>query len=162
MRLKAEEKIIFKVHSHWLYIFLPELILVILGFLVLGFAFLTKLPYWILAVFVILWSFPVVIVFLEWLSINYYLTNLRLIEERGIIGKRIMFVPLNKVQDITCKFGILGRIFGFGDLEIESAGAFGKIVFNFLPQPRKLKEEINRAILEFKANKTNIEVEEAK
>jgi uncharacterized membrane protein YdbT with pleckstrin-like domain len=162
MRLKAEEKIIFKVHLHWLYVFVPELVLVILGFLVLGFAFLTKLPYWILAVFTVLWSFSMLIVFLEWLSINYYLTNLRLIEERGIIGKRIMFVPLNKVQDITCKFGILGRIFGFGDLEIESAGAFGKIVFSFLPQPRKLKEEINRAILEFKENKANMERKELK
>jgi uncharacterized membrane protein YdbT with pleckstrin-like domain len=161
MRLKAEEKIIFKVHPHWLYIFLPELVLVILGFIVLGFAVLTK-SYWILAVFTILWSFPMLIVFVEWLSINYYLTNLQLIEERGIIGKRIMFIPLNKVQDITCKFGILGRIFGFGDLEIESAGAFGKIVFSFLPQPRKLKEEINKAILEFKENKANMERKELK
>jgi uncharacterized membrane protein YdbT with pleckstrin-like domain len=42
---------------------------------------------------------------------------MRLIEERGIIGKRIIFIPLNKVQDVTCGFGILGKIFGFGDLE---------------------------------------------
>jgi uncharacterized membrane protein YdbT with pleckstrin-like domain len=162
MRLKAEEKVIFKVHPHWLYVFFPELVLVILGFIVLGFAFHAKLPYWIMAVFTVLWSFPMLIVFLEWLSVNYYLTNLRLIEERGIIGKRIMFVPLNKVQDITCKFGILGRIFGFGDLEIESAGTYGKIIFSFIPNPIRKKEEINKAILKFETYRNNMEEKEAK
>jgi len=89
------------------------------------------------------------VIFLDWICINYYLTNLRLIEERGIIGKRIMSIPLDKVQDVTCKFGILGRIFGFGDIEIQSAGTYGKIIFGFLPSPRRLREEIERAILQF-------------
>lgn len=60
-----------------------------------------------------------------------------------------MSIWLEKVQDVTCKFGILGRIFGFGDIEIESAGTYGKIVFGFLPRPRKLQEEIEKAILDF-------------
>ena len=68
-----------------------------------------------------------------------------------------MVVPLNKVQDITCKFGVLGRIFDFGDLEIESAGTYGKMVFSFIANPRKRKEEINKAILEFKANRNIME-----
>ena len=89
-------------------------------------------------------------IFLHWVCINYYLTNLRLIEERGIIGKRIVSIWLNKVQDITCTFGIFGRIFGFGNLEIESAGTYGKIVFDALPNPLKLKEEIEKAIFELK------------
>jgi uncharacterized membrane protein YdbT with pleckstrin-like domain len=61
-----------------------------------------------------------------------------------------MSIWLDKVQDITCSFGVLGRIFGFGNLEIQSAGTEGKIVFDFLPNPQKLKEEIEKAILEFK------------
>ncbi len=60
-----------------------------------------------------------------------------------------MSLWLDKVQDVTCKFGILGRIFGFGDIEIESAGTYGKIVFGFLPSPRKLQEKIEKAILDF-------------
>jgi len=89
------------------------------------------------------------VIFLDWIYTKYYLTNLRLIEERGIIGKRIVIIWLDKVQDVTCKFGILGRIFGFGDIEIESAGTDGKIVFGFLPSPRKLREEIEKATLPF-------------
>jgi len=71
-----------------------------------------------------------------------------LVEERGIIGKRIMSIWLDKVQDVTCRFGILGRILGFGDIEIESAGTYGK-VFSFSPSPRKLREEIEKAIFDF-------------
>ena len=89
------------------------------------------------------------VIFLDWICINYYLTNMRLIEERGIIGKRIMSIWLDNVQDVTCKFGVLGRIFGFGDIEIQSAGTYGKIAFTLLPSPRKLREEIERAILAF-------------
>ncbi|MEO0242793.1 MAG: PH domain-containing protein [candidate division WOR-3 bacterium] len=102
------------------------------------------------------------VVLLDWLCIKYYLTNLRLIEEKGIIGKRIMMVPLSKVQDIVCKFGILGRILGFGDLEIESAGTYGKIVFSFIANPRKRKEEINEALLKIKEKESNMKKKKAR
>jgi len=148
MRLEDKEKIIFRVHP-----------------LVFGFVFLKladNSPYWILALFYGALLFAMIIVFLDWLCINYYLTNLRLIEERGIIGKRIMSIPLDKVQDITCKFGILGKMFSFGDLEIESAGTYGKIVFNFIANPRKRKEQISKAILKIKENRNDMKEKEAK
>jgi uncharacterized membrane protein YdbT with pleckstrin-like domain len=161
MRLEAKEKIIFKVHPHWLYVAVPEFTLAILGIFFFPFAY-ALLPQWLLILFAIAILFAMLILFLDWLCTNYYLTNLRLIEERGIIGKRIMMAPLNKVQDITCKFGIMGRIFGFGDLEIESAGTYGKIVFSFIANPRKRKEEINKAVLEFRANRKIMEGKEGK
>jgi uncharacterized membrane protein YdbT with pleckstrin-like domain len=160
MRLEDKEAIIFRVHPHWLYVAFPEFVLVILGAIFLIFAY--ALPIWVLIVFAGALIFAMLIIFLDWLSINYYLTNLRLIEERGIIGKRIMFIPLGKVQDITCEFGILGKIFGFGDLEIESAGTYGKIIFSFIPNPRRRKEEINKAILKFEAYRNDMEEKEAK
>jgi uncharacterized membrane protein YdbT with pleckstrin-like domain len=161
MKLENGEKIIFKVHPHWLYVAFPEIALAIFGI----FSFL--LTYHLLSMqtimlFCVAILLVMLLVFLDWLCINYYLTNLRLIEERGIIGKRIMFIPLEKVQDVTCKFGILGKILSFGDLEIESAGTYGKIVFSFIANPRKRKEEINKAILEFKANRNIMEGKEGK
>ena len=86
------------------------------------------------------------VIFLGWLCTNYYLTNLRLIDERGIIGKRIVSILLKRIQDIKCQFGIWGRIFGFGDLKIESAGTYGKIIFHFISSSREFKEKIIQAI----------------
>ena len=89
-----------------------------------------------------------IVLFLQWVCTTYSLTNLRLLEERGIIGRRIVSIRLTSVQDITCTFGVLGWIFGFGDIEIESAGTYGKIVFGSVPEPGKLREEIEKAILD--------------
>lgn len=56
---------------------------------------------------------------------------------------------LDRVQDVMVRYGILGRIFGFGDIEVESAGTEGKIVFSSLPSPNKLHEQIEKARLNF-------------
>lgn len=146
-----EEEIIFKTNPHWLMVVVPEIALALFGILViiyLSYFLPQQILSWILVLFGAAWGFVMIVIFLYWICIKYYLTNLRLIEERGIIGKRIMSIWLNRVQDVTCKFGILGRIFGFGDVEIQSAGTLGKIIFSFLPKPRKLREEIEKAILE--------------
>jgi len=149
-----EEQVILKTHPHWLFVVVPEVGLAAVGILVFKYLpFLLEgqaiLQQTILLFLGAAWSFVMIVIFLDWICIKYYLTSLRLIEERGIIGKRIMSIWLDKVQDVTCKFGILGRIFGYGDIEIQSAGTYGKIVFSFLPSPRKLREEIERAILSF-------------
>jgi len=150
--LLPDEKVIFRVRRHQLYLFFPLICLIVLFFLFKryfevfipeGFLYLEDL---LLAVI----GFVMFVLFLDWFCTRYYLTNLRLIEERGIIGKRFVSIWLDKVQDVTCKFGVLGEIFGFGDLEIESAGTYGKIVFSFIPSPKKLQKEIEKAILNYK------------
>jgi uncharacterized membrane protein YdbT with pleckstrin-like domain len=150
-----EEKIIFKTNPHWLFVVAPEVVLVVLGILILKYLsyFLIeqiRIQRLILVLFGAVWGIVMIIIFLDWICTKYYLTNLRLIEERGIIGKRIMSIWLNKVQDVTCKFGILGRIFGFGYIEIESAGTYGKIVFDRIPSPRKFQKEIEKASLDLR------------
>jgi len=153
--LLPKERIIFKTNPHWLFVVAPEVALALVGILILKylpFLLPEQIPgsKWLLVLFGVAWAFAMIVVFLHWVCIKYYLTNLRLMEERGIIGKRIMSIWLDKVQDVTVKFGILGRIFGFGNIEIESAGTYGKIVFSFLPSPMKLREKIEKAILNFR------------
>lgn len=150
-----KEGVIFKTHPHWLILVGPEICIGILAVLLIKYLplMLESIdPSLASKIWLILGGalvFVAIVIFLEWVCINYYLTNLRLIDERGIIGKRIMSIPLKRIQDVKCQFGIWGRIFGFGDLEIESAGTYGKITFHFIPSPRKLQEEIEKAILNF-------------
>jgi len=149
----SSEKIIFRVRRHWLYLFFPEICLVVF-FVLLKVYFNVSVSEgyfaWISTLLLVTVSFVMVVLFLDWFCTLYYLTNLRLIEERGIIGKRFVSIWLDKVQDVTCKFGVLGEIFGFGDLEIESAGTYGKIVFSFVRSPKRLQKEIEKAILNYK------------
>jgi len=153
--LLPDEKIIFRTHPHWLVLVGPELCIGILTVLLIKYLPILLQgidPNLVWKIWLILGgalTFVGIVIFLGWFCTNYYLTNLRLIDERGIIGKRIVSIWLDRVQDVTCKFGIWGRIFGFGDLEIESAGTYGKIVFDFAPNPRKKQEEIEEATSNF-------------
>jgi hypothetical protein len=45
---------------------------------------------------------------------------------------------------MTWTFGILGRILGYGDLTIESAGTYGQMNFKGIPKPMKIKTLIER------------------
>jgi len=149
------EKIIFKTNPHRLLLIFPEILGVFLGTVILRYLppFLLKMEcfsLWALIISEGVLVFLMIVIFLEWACTKYYLTDLRLMEKRGVIGKRIVTISLDKIQDVKCKFGIIGRIFGFGDLEIESAGTLGKIIFHFIPAPREFQERIQKAVLESK------------
>jgi uncharacterized membrane protein YdbT with pleckstrin-like domain len=142
-------------NPHWLFAVAPEVGLVLLGILILALLPLSlppqfPFPDWFPPLFALAWAFAMGAVFLDWLFTRYYLTNFRLIEQRGIIGRRIVTIWLDKVQDVTVRFGILGRIFGFGDIEVESAGTYGKIVFNSVPSPTALEHAIKEVIIGYR------------
>ena len=93
--------------------------------------------------------FSIGVIYLDWHYNRLYLTNFRVIKERGIIGKKFVSVWLYKIQDLTVEFGIWGRIFRFGDLTIESAGTFGQMRFKGFSEPMKIKELIEGEITTF-------------
>jgi len=145
------ENIIFKTNPHWLSFAVPAVAIVIIAaaYLLLMPLFLPAgIPFlgWFPVLFSVTCILLIIIILLNWYYIRYYLTNFRLIEERGIIGKRTVSIWLRKVQDISCSYGVLGRVFRFGDIEIKSAGTYGKITFDFLPAPPEFKYKIEKAI----------------
>ena len=77
--------------------------------------------------------------YLDWKFNRLYLTNFRLIKERGIIGKRFMSIRLEGYRRHYLHFRHLGKIFGYGDLTIESAGTQGKMVFKGISKAKEDK-----------------------
>jgi len=149
--LLPDEKIIFKTNPHWLFIVIPVAAIFIFWIIYLLFvcSFIGAVLLDEFVNFCILISsfasvFLIAVLYLDWRFNRLYLTNLRLIKERGIIGKRFMSIRLDNIEDIICDFGIWGRIFGFGHLIIESAGTHGKMVFKGMPKPRKIKLKIEK------------------
>jgi len=51
-----------------------------------------------------------------------YITNRRIVEITGLLGRRISSMPLRQVTDITLRRGVGGELLGYGELRIESAG----------------------------------------
>ena len=143
--LLPNEQIVFQANPHWLFLLasLSQIILFFFFYYFFAcpfFGFLTvSLAHYCYIVSLMILIFIALIFYLDWRFNRLYLTIFRLIIERGIIGKRCMSVRLSDIEDITCSFGILGRILGYGDLLIESAGTHGQMVFKGIPRPRKIK-----------------------
>jgi uncharacterized membrane protein YdbT with pleckstrin-like domain len=57
-----------------------------------------------------------------WLVNRIVVTNQRIIEESGVFNRKVASMPLTKVTDLEYHRSIMGRIFGYGQLNLESAG----------------------------------------
>jgi len=152
--LLPDEKIVFKTNPHWLFIVIPEILIFLfwIFYMLYACSYISVIDFngfesfcFIMSSFTTL--FLMIIFYLDWKFNRLYLTNTRLIKERGIIGKSFMSIWLKNIEDITCSFGIWGiwgRILRFGNLIIESAGTHGKMVFERMPKPRKIKWRIEK------------------
>lgn len=57
------------------------------------------------------------------LTTRYKLTNERLITTNGFISKRVEEVELFRVNDVSLKQGVMERVFGLGDVFLETTDA---------------------------------------
>jgi uncharacterized membrane protein YdbT with pleckstrin-like domain len=57
-----------------------------------------------------------------WLVNRIVVTNQRIIEESGVFNRKVASMPLTKVTDLEYHRSLMGRIFGYGQLNLESAG----------------------------------------
>ncbi len=73
---------------------------------------------------------------LVWWYDRVVVTDKRIIEVSGIVTRKVASMPLEKVTDMTYRRSVGGRLFGYGDLVLESAGqkqAMDEI--EYLPRP---------------------------
>ena len=156
--LFPNEQLIFQTNPSWLLLAWPISILLSVWLLYLFFLcpFVTALTFKGFCFILSTMAFPFAsyIFYLDWRFNRLYLTNFRLVKERGIIGQRFMSIFLEQVEDITVSYGFWGRNFDFGNIEIESAGTYGQMVFKGAPAPFKKKwlieEEIIKAVGQWK------------
>jgi hypothetical protein len=78
-----------------------------------------------------------------WWVDRYVLTTDRILSMSGLITKKVVSLPLAKITDLTYARSVGGRIFGYGSMDLESAGQrdFGRI--DHLPDP----DQFYRAVM---------------
>jgi len=78
-----------------------------------------------------------------WQAKQLVVTTRRVVSRSGIIGKSERSIPLSRVTDVSIKYGLLGRILGYGNIYIESAGGPGtEIVALDLADPDGVRDAI--------------------
>src|SRR5436190_2006354 len=82
--------------------------------------------------------------YLKWISTQFVVTNDRVIHRVGVISKRGIEIPLERINTVFFKQGIFERMIGAGDLGIESAGERGIETFEDVRKPSVVQNEIYR------------------
>lgn len=126
-------------------------LLAALIFLALEIAYLVELrdheqaPHWVMILppLILLWPLA------RWVKRNAAkatLTSDRLRYETGLASKSTRTIQLNKVQDVRVDQRMSQRMFGVGNISIETAGEASRLTLHNIDNPQALADEImNRA-----------------
>jgi uncharacterized membrane protein YdbT with pleckstrin-like domain len=77
----------------------------------------------------------------NWQASVMTVTDQRVIVEEGIIVRTSKVIPLDRVQDVSSKQNVFGRLLDYGNVEIESAGTTPEL-FTYVAHPALLLEQV--------------------
>lgn len=60
--------------------------------------------------------------FVSWSSRFVLVTDLRAIEQSGVVRKRRTMIPLDRIQDVSTERGVFGALLDYGDVIVTTAG----------------------------------------
>lgn len=81
-----------------------------------------------------------------WQNTNFVITSQRVIFRQGLIAKRGMEIPLDRVNNVNFSQGIFERMLGAGDLLIESGGEDGQQRFTDIKDPAGVQNLLHREV----------------
>ncbi len=147
--LNPGETIVLDMHPHWWYFAEPAFAL--LGSITLGILVLTidsegstKTALSYLSIVALVCSAVwLVLRYVKWVTTNFVLTSNRVIFRSGIIAKRGVEIPINRVNNVNFNQTIFERLVGAGDLLIESGGEEGQSRYTDIRQPDEVQRMIH-------------------
>lgn len=143
--LKQGEEVILVTRTHILTLWLPVVVSAVstaLAIILIGTVWILVLP----------------ALALSWLAYKiternhniWVVTNLRIIDEHGLISVNTKESPLDKINNVSYSSSLFGRIFGYGNVEIQTAAETGATVYDMVENPRRLKDSITQMQEDYK------------
>jgi uncharacterized membrane protein YdbT with pleckstrin-like domain len=146
--LNEGEVVVLDLHPHWWFLVAPVAAVVVVLVATVFAATQTDVAAlkFALAGLLLLTVIWLLVRYAKWATTSLVLTNDRLVHRTGILGKSGREIPLDHINDISYKQRIFERLIGAGDVAIESAGERGQELFEDLPKPGRIQNEIYRQI----------------
>jgi uncharacterized membrane protein YdbT with pleckstrin-like domain len=144
-QLKKDEKIIMETKPHWLTLVGPFLLMLIGSIIgiVIG-------SYGLLIGLVLVGYFIYKII--QRNNNLWTVTNLRVIDEYGVFSNNTKESPLDKINNVSYLQSFLGKIFGYGNVQIQTAAEIGSTTYFAVENPKELKDTITLMQEEYKQN----------
>ena len=146
--LTDDEDLVLDLRPHWWFL-APAGALLALAVLFGLTALIKDWPSWI-SVLVGLWVLGSLawfgITYMRWTTTNFVVTSERVISRTGVVSKRGIEIPLDRINTVFFNQSLFERIIGAGDLGIESAGEGGRQTFTDIRKPNLVQNEIYRQV----------------
>jgi len=166
-KLREGERLIFQTRAHWVTVLKPAIVLILALALFLvsllaikneGVAKVARLICGLLLV-----GAAGYFGYYEWFRRCdiWAVTNLRVIDEMGIFKRYSKESPLDKINNLSYDQPLLGRILGYGDVEIQTAAEDGATIYHEVAKPKQLKETIAHYREEYPKEQQALHVEPA-
>jgi uncharacterized membrane protein YdbT with pleckstrin-like domain len=143
--LKKDEKILLITRQHWLRLVLPFFAWLLLTILLIW--WLNNTTAWIIILLAALYP---LLEYVNWRHNLWSVTNLRIIDETGFFTRYSKESPLDKINNVEYDQSIWGRLFGYGNVDIQTAAEMGETKYLLIHHPKQLKDTITHAQEEYK------------
>ncbi len=143
--LKKDEKLLIIIRQHWIKLVLPFLVWLLVSIIML---------WWLqnataLLVILVTAIYPA-IEYINWKYNLWAVTNMRVVDESGFFTRYSKESPLDKINNVEYDQPILGRILGYGNVDIQTAAEMGETKYELIHHPKLLKDTITHAQEEYK------------
>lgn len=100
---------------------------------------------WIAIVVAIIPAAEAIRITLDWVNEQYIITNRRVIEVKGTINKQVSDSALEKVNDVELTQSVVGRMLGYGTVQIITGSDIGVNLFHRISGPLRFKRAMLNA-----------------
>jgi uncharacterized membrane protein YdbT with pleckstrin-like domain len=141
--LRNEEQVMLVTKPHWFTLVGPFIITMIgstIGIVIGSYGFIVPI------VFIIYFIYKII-------QRNHNLwavTNFRVVDEYGVFSNNTKESPLDKINNVSYRQSFWGKIFGYGDVQIQTAAEIGSTTYVSVEKPKKLKDTITLMQEEYK------------
>ncbi len=142
--LKKDEKILLITRQHWIKLLLPIFVWMLTAALLI---WLTETTGFIIALVAALYP---MYEYFNWRSNLWCVTNLRVVDETGFFSRYSKESPLDKINNVEYDQSLWGRLFGYGNVDIQTAAEMGETTYEMIHNPKLLKDTITHAQEEYK------------
>jgi uncharacterized membrane protein YdbT with pleckstrin-like domain len=142
--LMPNEKLVLASNPHWFYFWKQVLAgLGLIGLLLLLWTvdadWVDTTLGWITLITFVVLLVNTIYAFVQWQTTRFAITDQRVAYQSGILRRRGVSIPLNRVNNVNFEQSFIARMLNNGIVTIESAGETGDSVFENIPDPENVR-----------------------
>lgn len=125
--------------------FVASLAVAVAGLLATGWAWIADyhLVGWFTLLVAVVSLASAAVAYAFWTNTRYVITSQQLYAKRGVLSRNVTQLSLEQVQNTTLRQSVAGRLLGYGDIAVYTAGSDApEVTFTRAPNPSRARDAL--------------------